>query len=130
MPDLRGRTADVAQQNLTVYGFTRTTQVPVDNPAPAGQIVGTTPPAGSNVPLDTVIELQISRGNQFVMPDLTGRFWVDAEPLLRALGWTGSLDKGNDVSNSGQKTNAVVTQNPPAGAGVNFGANIYATFAS
>ncbi|MCB0929088.1 MAG: Stk1 family PASTA domain-containing Ser/Thr kinase [Mycolicibacterium insubricum] len=130
VPDLRGRTADVAQQNLTVYGFTRTTQVPVDNPAPAGQIVGTTPPAGSNVPLDTVIELQISRGNQFVMPDLTGRFWVDAEPLLRALGWTGSLDKGNDVSNSGQKTNAVVTQNPPAGAGVNFGANIYATFAS
>ena len=36
-----------------------------------------------------MIELQVSRGNQFTMPDLTGKFWVDAEPRLRALGWTG-----------------------------------------
>ena len=62
----------------------------------------------------------MSRGNQFVMPDLTGQFWVDAEPRLRALGWTGALDKGADVQNSGQRTNAVVSQNPPPGTGVNF----------
>ena len=43
-------------------------------------VVGTNPPAGQTVPVDTVIELQVSRGNQFVMPDLTGQFWTDAEP--------------------------------------------------
>jgi beta-lactam-binding protein with PASTA domain len=57
-------------------------------------------------------------------------FWTDAEPRLRALGWTGGLDKGADVQNSGQKTNAVVSQSPSAGTGVNFGARITLSFAS
>ena len=42
--------------------------------------------------------MQESRGNQFTMPDLRGQFWTDAEPRLRALGWTGFLDKGADVA--------------------------------
>ncbi len=75
------------------------------------------PTVGQPAPKDTVVQMQVSRGNQFVMPNLTGQFWVDAEPNLRALGWTGVLIKGANVDNSGQRTNAVVTQNPPAGIG-------------
>ena len=30
-----------------------------------------------------MIQMQVSRGNQFVMPDLSGQFWTDAEPNLR-----------------------------------------------
>ncbi|MCV7192211.1 Stk1 family PASTA domain-containing Ser/Thr kinase [Mycolicibacterium brumae] len=130
VPDLRGQTVDTATQNLTVYGFTQTTQVPVDSTAPSGQIIGTNPPTGTVVPMDTVIELQVSRGNQFTMPDLVGMFWTDAEPRLRALGWTGQLDKGAEVRDSGQRTNAVVIQSPAAGAGVNFGASITLRFAA
>jgi len=130
VPLLRGQTVELAEKNLTVYGFTRTTQVPVDSTAPAGQIVGTNPPTGAVVPMDTVIELQVSRGNQFTMPDLSGMFWTDAEPRLRALGWTGMLDKGGDVRDSGQKSNAVVVQSPPAGSGVNFGSSITLSFAA
>ena len=66
-----------------------------------------------------MIELQVSKGNQFVMPDVTGMFWTDAEPRLRALGWTGVLDKGPDVDAGGSMHNKVVYQNPPAGTGVN-----------
>ena len=77
-----------------------------------------------------MIQIQVSRGNQFVMPDLTGQFWTDAEPRLRALGWTGMLDKGADVPNSGQRTNAVVTQRPAPGTDVNFNATITLSFAS
>lgn len=88
-------------------------------PRPAGEVTGTNPPAGTTVPVDSVIELQVSKGNQFVMPDLSGMFWVDAEPRLRALGWTGMLDKGADVDAGGSQHNRVVYQNPPAGTGVN-----------
>ena len=72
----------------------------------------------------------MSKGNQFVIPNLIGQFWVDAEPNLRALGWTGVLVKGPDLPNSGQRTNAVVTQSPAPGAGVNFGGSITLSFAS
>ena len=130
VPDVSGQTVDQAQQNLTVYGFTRVTQAEVDSPRPAGTILSTNPPTGQAVPLDTIIELRVSRGNQFTMPDLTGQFWVDAEPNLRALGWTGVLIKGADAQNSGQRTNAVASQTPAAGSGANFDAPITLNFAS
>ncbi|OBF06514.1 serine/threonine protein kinase [Mycobacterium sp. ACS4054] len=119
VPDVGGQTVDVAQKNLTVYGFTKVTQAQVDSTRPAGEVIGTNPPKGQTVPVDSVIELQVSKGNQFVMPDLSGMFWTDAEPRLRALGWTGVLDKGPDVDAGGSQSHKVVYQNPPAGTGCN-----------
>ena len=130
VPDVSGQTVELAQQNLTVYGFAKVTQSQVDSTRPAGTVLSTNPAAGQSVPLDTVIELRVSRGNQFTMPDLTGQFWVDAEPNLRALGWTGVLIKGADVQNSGQRTNSVVSQSPSPGSGVNIDAPITLSFAS
>jgi beta-lactam-binding protein with PASTA domain/predicted Ser/Thr protein kinase len=119
VPDVAGQTVDVAQKNLTVYGFTKFSQASVDSSRPAGEVIGTNPPKGQTVPVDSVIELQVSKGNQFLMPDLSGMFWTDAEPRLRALGWSGVLDKGPDVDAGGSQRNRVVYQNPPAGVGVN-----------
>ncbi|OBH15697.1 Stk1 family PASTA domain-containing Ser/Thr kinase [Mycobacterium sp. E3247] len=119
VPDVAGQTVDVAQKNLTVYGFTEITQAQVDSTRPAGEVIGTNPPKGQTVPVDSVIELQVSKGNQFTMPDLSGMFWTDAEPRLRALGWTGVLDKGPDVDAGGSQSHRVVYQNPPAGTGCN-----------
>jgi beta-lactam-binding protein with PASTA domain len=119
VPDIAGQTVDIAQKNLAVYGFSKVTQVQVDSTRPAGEVIGTNPPKGQMVPVDSVIELQVSKGNQFIMPDLSGMFWTDAEPRLRALGWTGILDKGADVDAGGAQSHRVVYQNPPVGAGVN-----------
>jgi serine/threonine-protein kinase len=119
VPEVAGQTVDDAQKNLTVNGFTKFSQAQVDSPRPAGEVVGTNPPKDQMVPVDSVIELQVSRGNQFVMPDVTGQFWTEAEPRLRALGWTGVLDKGPDVDAGGSQHNKIVYQNPPAGTGVN-----------
>ncbi|GAB3009554.1 Stk1 family PASTA domain-containing Ser/Thr kinase [Mycobacterium bourgelatii] len=119
IPDVGGQTVELAQQNLTVYGFTKFSQSQVDSTKPAGDVIGTNPPAGTVVPVDSVIELQVSKGNQFVMPDLSGMFWTDAEPRLRALGWTGVLDKGPDVDAGGAQHNRVVYQSPAAGTGCN-----------
>jgi serine/threonine-protein kinase len=102
----------------------------VDSTEPVGQVLGTEPATGAAVPLDSPITLKVSKGNQFIMPNMVGQFWVDAEPNLRALGWTGVLVKGPDVPNSGQRTNAVVTQNPSPGAGTNLDGPLTLSFAS
>jgi serine/threonine-protein kinase len=130
VPDVTGQTTDVATKNLNTVGFTTVLTAPVDSTEPAGQVLGMDPPAGTDTELDTSITLKVSKGNQFVMPNLIGQFWTDAEPNLRALGWTGVLVKGPDASNSGQRTNAVVTQIPAPGAGVNFNGPITLAFAS
>ena len=129
IPDLGGQTVEVATRNLNTLGFETVLTAPVDSPEPAGQVLATEPPIGSAVPVDGAVTLKVSKGNQFVMPNLIGQFWVDAEPALRGLGWTGSLVKGPDVPNSGQRANAVVVQNPPPGAGIDFGGSVTISFA-
>jgi eukaryotic-like serine/threonine-protein kinase len=128
VPDVAGQTIDLAQKNLTVYGFSKFSQAAVDSSRPAGDVIGTNPPAGATAPVDSVIQIQVSKGNQFVMPDLSGLFWTDAEPQLRALGWTGVLVKGADVDAGGDKRNRVVYQSPAAGQGVNKYGNITLKF--
>ena len=130
VPDCSGQSTDVCKQILTASGFLKTVVVDVDNPAAAGQVVGTEPGTGESAPKDAVIQIRVSRGNQFVMPNLVGQFWDDVYPRLTALGWTGTLDKGPNVDNSGQRSNAVVTQSPAPGTGVNRDARITLSFAS
>jgi beta-lactam-binding protein with PASTA domain/predicted Ser/Thr protein kinase len=130
VPVVAGQTIDVAGQILKASGFLNTVPVPTDSTEPSGQVIGTDPANGQTVPQDTPIQIKVSKGNQFVMPDLRGQFWTDVEPRLRGLGWTGGLDKGGDVQNSGQRSNAVVSQSPSPGSGVNFNATITLSFAS
>jgi eukaryotic-like serine/threonine-protein kinase len=130
VPVVAGQSVEVATQILNASGFVKILPVPTDSTEPSGQVVGTDPANGQTVPQDTPIQIRVSKGNQFVMPPLTGQFWTDAEPNLRSLGWTGVLIKGSDVQNSGQRSNAVVTQSPAAGTAVNFGAAITLSFAS
>ena len=130
VPDIVGQTVELATKNLNTVGFPTILTAPVDSPRPAGEVLGVDPAAGTAAVLDSPVTLRVSKGNQFVMPNLVGQFWVDAEPNLRALGWTGVLVKGADVPNSGQRTNAVVTQIPPPGSGVNTDASITLAFAS
>ena len=119
VPDIGGQPADSAQKNLAVYGFSKFSQAAVDSARPAGEVIGTNPPAGATVPVDTVIEIVVSKGNQFLMPDLSGLVWTEAEPQLRSLGWTGILIKGADVDAGGSQHNRVVYQSPAAGQGAN-----------
>jgi serine/threonine-protein kinase len=130
VPDCANLNADDCKNVLNQSGFPNTVPVELDGTGTAGRVTGTNPPAGQVLPVDTVIQIQVSKGNQFVMPNLVGKFWIDAEPILRSLGWTGGLVPGPDVQNSGQKTNAVVTQSPSPGTGVNLGSSITLSFAS
>jgi eukaryotic-like serine/threonine-protein kinase len=128
VPEVAGQSEDQAKATLGAAGFTNVISAPVDSTRPAGTVLGTNPPAGQSIPKDVVIQLQVSKGNQFVMPDLTNMFWTDAEPQLRQLGWTGILVKGADVQGSDQQRNRVVYQSPSPGTGVNRDANITLKF--
>ncbi|MEE6169871.1 MULTISPECIES: Stk1 family PASTA domain-containing Ser/Thr kinase [unclassified Mycolicibacterium] len=131
VPDCTGQSPEVCKQIINAAGFPNTVTVDIDSPQPKGQVVGVEPAAGQNVPVDTLIQMRVSRGNQFIMPDVRGGFWTDVEANLRnAYGWTGQLNRAPDVSNSGQRTNAVVTQSPSPGTPVNFGDPITLAFAS
>ena len=54
VPDVKGQPFDLAKQNLTVYGFPNAIRNEVDSTEPEGEVIGTNPPAGKTVPLDTV----------------------------------------------------------------------------
>jgi serine/threonine protein kinase len=121
IPEVAGQTVDVATQILVASQFTAPPiPVSVDGLANTkGQVMGTLPPAGQTVPVDTPIQLQVSAGNQFRMPDLRGKFWTEVSPLLQSLGWQNigsNFIKLPDAQNSGVPTAGVVTQDPPAGS--------------
>jgi eukaryotic-like serine/threonine-protein kinase len=130
IPDCAGLTVDVATKNLTTVGFSTIVTAPTDGLLPQGQVIECSPASGTSVPKNTPITLKVSKHDQFVMPPLIGQSWPEAEPTLRALGWTGALVPGPNIDNSGQPANAAVTQNPPPGTPVNFDAPVMLSFAS
>jgi eukaryotic-like serine/threonine-protein kinase len=130
VPDCVGLTVEDCRTILNQSGFQNPVPVEVDSTRPSGQVVGTNPAAGQDVPVDTVIQIQVSQGNQFVMPNLRGMFWVDAEPLLRnSYKWTGELIKLPNAQNSGVPSNGIVTQSPEAGTPLRVSDPITLSFA-
>jgi serine/threonine-protein kinase len=120
VPPVAGQTWEFAEKLLKSSKFTNLIQVPVDSPEPTGQVVGTVPPAGEITALDGPIQVQVSKGNQFVMPDLTGLFYLDALQQLQDSGFVGTLLKGADVPGFGDQNRArVLKQDPLPHAGVN-----------
>lgn len=121
LPDVTSQTVAQATQNLNTVGFTTILQAPIDDTVPAGVVVATNPPAGTDLPVDSAVTLEVSRGNQFLMPNLTGMFYVDLLPQLQQIyGFTGALVKGADVPVAdGNARNRVITQDPPPGSALN-----------
>ncbi|HJT95581.1 MAG TPA: Stk1 family PASTA domain-containing Ser/Thr kinase [Mycobacterium sp.] len=134
VPDVKNTSPEVAQQILTANGFTAPAIiVPVDGPKnTANQVVGTVPAANEPAPVDTPIQVQVSRGNQFTMPNLRGMFWDEASPLLQSLGWQNlgtNFVKLPNAQNSGVPTNGVVTQDPQPGTPIRADGTITLSFA-
>ena len=76
------------------------------------------------------IQLQVSRGNQFMMPDLPGSSGSTPNRCCASLGWTGELEQApRRAEQRRSRTNAVVTQSPAAGTPVKFGDPITLSFA-
>ena len=134
VPDVKGTSPEDAQRILTANGFTAPPIIiQVDGPREtANQVVGTVPAANAPAAVDTPIQVQVSRGNQFSMPNLRGMFWDEAEPLLQSLGWQNvgsNFVKLPNAQNSGVATNGVVTQDPEPGTPIRVDGTITLSFA-
>ena len=118
VPDVSGQALAQATMNLKTAGFPIALTGPVDSVLPQGQVVSTDPPAGTNLSVWSAVMMRVSRGNQFLMPNVIGRTYVDVVPFLEGLGYVGALLNGGDVPGSEDDRNRVVRQDPPAGTAV------------
>jgi beta-lactam-binding protein with PASTA domain len=99
------------------------------SPAP-GDLVPTSTSSAALMTSSSVSVAPAAPRTSFVMPDLTGMYWTDADPSLRALGWTGALVKGPDLPNSSSRRNTIAVQSPAPGQLVGNGVTITVQFAS
>jgi serine/threonine-protein kinase len=109
-----GQTVENATATLQGNGFEVQTQE-VDSTEDEGVVIGQNPRPGK-VEKGTVVTLNVSRGNQVTMVDLTNLSLNDARNKLRATGWEGDLEEGDETKVTDQsKNNKVQSQSVPAG---------------
>jgi serine/threonine-protein kinase len=89
--------------------------------------VGTLPTAGQSAKETDLIRLRESKGNQFIMPDITGQFWDDLLPQLQSLGWTGAANTVQTPAGDDNRAK-VLRQDPPPGTPIRKDGNISLTF--
>jgi serine/threonine-protein kinase len=85
------------------------------NTVPAGQVVATVPPAGTQVPRDSEVQVQVSKGVQ--VPNVAGQTVDQASRTLEQAGFVVTRVEGNP-------RRPVSGTNPPAGSAAPRGAPI------
>jgi serine/threonine-protein kinase len=117
VPDLTGLTSADAQAAVAplVLGLAEGEQLFSDT-VPAGQVISQTPAPGEQVPRESTITVQISKGPDVVsFPDVTGLVCGDAGAALQAAGFTWTLAFG---ASDGAFQSATVAGQPAVAGGV------------
>lgn len=117
IPDLIGQTEAQARTTLEQMGL-EIEVVEGDSERPAGQVVSSKPPAGATAREGAVVQVTISRGNQFVVPDLRGKTLEQARRALTDAGWEGSTITATQrsVGVGSNNDGKVLSQTPAADA--------------
>lgn len=120
VPNLVGVSAEQAKAALKLAELTFSNGGEVDSDLPAGQVVRTSPAAGSSVPRGTVVKVYRSNGLGQPVPNGVGLSPGDAQSAIEAGGFTvsavciGPLDAG--YPDTPPPDNQVMSQDPAAGA--------------
>jgi len=116
VPEVAGRSLDAASFELGVAGLVPGEVVQFDtDEVPVGAVIGTDPPAGEVVPIDTEVTVVVSAGPAPVaVPDLTDRTETAAIGILEELGFE-VLPAGRLVGPGDPGAGAVFDQYPEAG---------------
>ena len=86
VPDLTGQRLEQARTNLTQLNL-EISPIEADSELPQGTVISTSPNAGEEVEESSIIQVTVSRGNMYVVPDLRGRTAAQAETQLTTAGW-------------------------------------------
>jgi beta-lactam-binding protein with PASTA domain len=114
VPAVAGQPLAAAQKALGDAGLKAGAVTEVVNPAVApGSVIGSEPPAGSQLRRGETVSLQVSKGNEMVaVPSLRGRGLGSARAALEQAGLVlGDVRKGSDDNAA---DGAVLRQDPPA----------------
>ncbi len=108
VPDVgQGGTFEAAAAALAAVQL-QAVQVPTfHDTIPAGQVIGTDPPAGTEVPRDSPVNVLVSQGPELIpIPDVTGKSVSEATQILSNAGFVVDQVQGNP-------TQPVLITDPP-----------------
>lgn len=119
VPDVTGQSEDAARTVLDQVGL-KVVTVAGDSELPAGQVVSSSPVGGTVVEQGATVQLTVSRGNMFVMPNLRGQTPQQAHATLDAAGWQDSTltRSTRPVPIASPDDGKIVSQSPAAGTRV------------
>jgi serine/threonine-protein kinase len=127
VPDVAGQDRNDARAALEAAGF-EVEETDVDGGGEQGDVLGTTPAAGQQAPVNSTVTLQISQGNQLTVPDLIGLDQNDALNELRDAGFdNGNVRFENRSVTEQDQNNQVVDQSIDAGQTLEDGDQLVVT---
>ena len=117
--NLVGLTQDEAKRTLTAAGLKAGQVIPRSSDQPAGQVLDTNPRAGTQVPINSSVQLIVSNGKVQV-PNVVGKTVAQATQLLEQAGFQPPIVKPD----TSPDTAHVISQNPAAGAFADYGSSV------
>jgi len=126
--NVEGLTASQALERLKKAGFKPTSKPQASSTVPEGRVIGTNPPAGTDVQLGSPVTVFVSSGPEPVrVPDVKGQSLSTAEGELRSAGLkVGTVTKRVQA---GQTAETVLSQSPGSGKSVKAGSSVDLTVA-
>jgi serine/threonine-protein kinase len=122
VPDVRGLSERQARIIIEQLGFT-TTIVSQDAPVRTGQVLRTSPAAGTELAVPAEVELVVSRGFEVsAVPDLLGRHAEDVDGILEELGLRLGVVSFDETAIDAP--GRVIGQTPPAGYNLRSGGRV------
>lgn len=126
IPQLTSKTEDAARLELTEAGFQYTTARAFDDAVPAGLVIGTEPPSGTEIRRFEMITLIVSRGPElFPLKELAGATLDEAKNTLNSTGM--ALGPVNEVFHESVPAGTVLSQDPAPAAEVRRGTPVALT---
>ncbi|HTZ87667.1 MAG TPA: Stk1 family PASTA domain-containing Ser/Thr kinase [Solirubrobacteraceae bacterium] len=128
LPNVEGLTGKDAIDRLHTAGFKPSREEQPSSNVAKGKVIGTEPPAGTELQVGSPVSVLISSGPaQVKVPDLSGDSRNGAEAALSAVGLeVGTV--GEQVS-PGATVGSVLAQSPKAGSSVEAGSSVNLTVA-
>jgi beta-lactam-binding protein with PASTA domain/predicted Ser/Thr protein kinase len=128
LASVEGLTAAQALARLRAAGFEPTRKDQPSAKVAQGRVIGTEPPAGTELQVGSPVSLLVSSGPaQVRVPDVSGDSQSGAEAALTAVGL--SVGTVTQQVSAGQTAGSVISQSPKAGASVRTGAKVDLTVA-
>ncbi len=122
VPDVRGLSERQARIIIEQLGFT-TTILSQDAPVRTGQVLRTSPAAGTELSVPAEVELIVSRGFEVsAVPDLLGRHAEDVVEILEELGLRLGVVSFDEAAVDAP--GRVIGQTPPAGYNLRAGGRV------